>query len=291
MSKRILLFVGVNLLIVTTISFLVSIFGIDNYLNANALNLEMLIVFCLVWGMLGSIISLSLSRVIAKKTMDLMIINPNSPGQYHVLMSMIRQLSNEAKIPLPEVGIYESNELNAFATGPSKKRSLIALSSTLVQNMNEKEIRGVVGHEIAHIANGDMVTMTLVQGIVNAFVLFISRVVSFVVGKFVKEELEGIVRTGLTIVLDIILNLLGVIVISYYSRIREYKADLDSAKIAGKENMISALVRLKADYSYLDSDDKEIAAFKISNKEGYLSLFSTHPRLDERIENLRRSEI
>jgi heat shock protein HtpX len=192
---------------------------------------------------------------------------------------------------MPQVGIYQSPEMNAFATGPSKKRSLVAVSTGLLEKMNQQELEGVLGHEISHIANGDMVTMTLIQGVVNAFAMFLSRVISFAVGQLVKDEIRTLVRIVLTIVLDIALSILGTFVVAYFSRIREYKADYDSAKIAGKNNMVAALEGLKNRYQPLDNRGEALATLKISNKRSFLKLLSTHPPLEDRIEALKRTNI
>jgi heat shock protein HtpX len=281
------MFLIVNSLIVLTISIFTNILGIGNYLKAEGIDYNSLLLFCLFWGMAGSLISLFMSRFIAKKAMGVQVINTTNSGEYYFLTSIVTTLSRNAGIPTPEVGVYESEEMNAFATGPSKKKSLVAVSTGLLQRMNNKELEGVIGHEIAHIANGDMVTMTLLQGAVNAFAMFISRILGFFAGKFVKEDLEYIVRTIITIVFDIVFSLLGSLFVAYFSRLREFKADSDSAKIAGKENMIAALESLKANYIPLDTHGSSLATFKISNKKSILSIFSTHPPLEARINALR----
>jgi heat shock protein HtpX len=195
---------------------------------------------------------------------------------------------------MPQVGIYESPELNAFATGPTKNRSLVAVSTGLLERMDSGAVDGVLGHEVAHIANGDMVTMTLIQGIVNAFVMFFARIIAFIVGNFVRDDsLRYLVRFAVTIVLEIGLSILGMIVVGYFSRMREYRADRGGAKLAGRDKMIRALESLKAAYETRDEDQPaSLATLKISGKSGgLLALLSTHPPLDDRIARLRTAPI
>lgn len=291
MFKRIFLFLIVNVLVITTISIVTTIFGIGGFISQRGINYSNLIVYCLVWGMGGAFISLLLSRVIAKMAMGVNLLDTQNPTNHSDLVEIVIRLSQRACIPMPQVGIYESPEINAFATGPSKKRSLVAVSTGMLQKMNSQELEGVLGHEISHIANGDMVTMTLIQGVVNAFTMFLSRAIAFAVGQLVKEEISSIVRIVLTIILDIALSILGTFVVAYFSRNREYKADYDSAKIAGKNNMVAALEGLKNKYESLDNRGQSLATLKISNKSGFLKLLSTHPPLEDRIEALKRSNL
>lgn len=284
--KRIGLFLVTNILIMTTISIVTSLLGVNHYLTAQGINLPALLAFCLIYGMGASFISLALSKTIAKWTMGVKIIDMNGP--YQDLYLTVKRICTAAKIPMPEVGIYESNEINAFATGPTKKRSLVAVSTGLLNRMSREEVEGVLAHEITHISNGDMVTMTLIVGLVNAFSMFLSRIIAFAVSRLADEKMEYIVRIVVTIVLDIVFSILGSIVVSYFSRIREFKADKGSAKLVGREKMIAALESLKRGMN-IPEDERgpALASMKISSKKK-ISLFASHPSLDDRIEALRK---
>lgn len=293
-GKRIFLFFAVNILIVATLSIVTSLFGIQPYLNEKGINYESLIVFALIWGFGGAFISLALSKVMAKWMMGVQIIPTNTTNMTHLkLIDKVHRFSRNAGIQkMPEVGIYESPDLNAFATGPSKNNSLVAVSTGLLENMNEAELDGVLAHEVAHVANGDMVTMTLVQGVVNAFVIFVSRIIAHFASQFVDEEKQNAVRFGVTLVSEILLGILGMLVVSAFSRKREFRADAGGASLAGKNQMIAALQKLQTHY-HTDSaqdDQPAIASLKISGKSnGFLRLFSTHPDLEDRILKLKQS--
>lgn len=299
MLKRFFLFAVVNILVMITITTVLSILGINHYITAYGIDYTSLMIFCLVWGMGGAFISLALSRIMAKWMMGVQIIDPNTPGELGELVRTVHYLARAAKLPaMPEVGVYESPEINAFATGPSKSRALVAVSSGILRKMNRNELEGVLGHEIAHIANGDMVTMTLIQGIVNAFVMFLSRVIAFAISQAVasrdsddRESYNPMVNWIVTIVLEILFSILGSIVVSYFSRQREYRADAGGATYAGRENMINALRSLKNTTDFLDNSHSEMATLKISGKtSSFLALFSTHPNLDDRIERLSKAK-
>lgn len=291
-GKRIFLFLAVNILIITTISIVTSVLGLQPYLNAQGINYQSLMVFCLIWGFGGAFISLGLSRLMAKWMMGVKVIDPTTrdPGLSD-LVSRVHFFSKRAGLAkMPEVGIYESDDLNAFATGPSRNRSLVAVSTGLLRNMNPQEVDGVLAHEVAHIANGDMVTMTLVQGIVNAFVMFLARVIGFFASQFVDEGKRNIVQFGVVLVAEIFLGILGMIVVSAFSRRREFRADSGAAEISSSQNMIAALERLKLNqHIQTEADQPAIASLKISGKsKGFLKLFSTHPDLDDRIARLKK---
>jgi heat shock protein HtpX len=286
MSKRIILFILTNILVMVTVSLFVNLLGLNHYLTPYGMNWVALAVFCGIWGMAGAFISLAMSRFIAKKAMGVQVIDP---GSNHPLVMMVAGLCQGAGLPMPEVGIYDSPEINAFATGPTKKRSLIAVSAGLLRSMNRDEIEGVLAHEVSHIANGDMVTMTLVAGVVNAFAMFLSRVISYFVSLSVKEDVAYIVRFVLTIALDIIFSILGSIVVAFFSRAREYRADNGGALLAGKEKMIAALENLKRNFEPVDRRAASLDTLKISGRSNFLALFSTHPSLEKRIETLRNS--
>lgn len=300
MVKRIFLFIAVNALVILTVSIVTSALGLQPYLDANGINYEMLLAFCLVWGMVGSFISLALSRVMAKWMMGVKVIdqNTNDPT-LQKLVQMVNQYSMSAGIPMPQVGVYESPEVNAFATGPTKSRSLVAVSTGLLQRMDHEAVEGVIGHEIAHIANGDMVTMTLIQGVVNAFVMFLARAVAFAIMQALRsrddnsEGVGGIAYYVTVIVLEIFFMILGTIVIAWFSRLREFRADAGSAKIAGRDKMIHALESLKRTMEIEDPRHQKPAfqSMKIStrSKANWLRLFSTHPSLDDRIARLSRA--
>jgi len=296
LAKRIVLFLLVNFLVVTVISFILSFFNLQPYLSKYGLNYGSLAIFCLLWGMIGAFISLLLSKVMAKWMMGVQIIDPNTNDpNLRQLVETIHQLAKKAGLPkMPEVGIYNSPEVNAFATGPSKSNSLVAVSSGLLNRMRPEEVEGVLGHEITHIANGDMVTMTLLQGIINAFVMFFARVLAFAIARALgrKEDSESVspLMYQLTVfVLQIVFMILGSLVIAAYSRRREYRADAGGAILAGPQKMINALVALKKTVEIQDPSHQPeaIQAFKISSNAGLLSYFSSHPPLDERIARLQ----
>lgn len=298
MLKRIFLFVATNILIIATISIVTSVLGLHSYLTAHGLDYKQLAIFCAIWGTAGAFISLAMSKFMAKMALGVVIINPkNATREESFLLDVVHQLARKAGLKtMPEVGIYHSPEMNAFATGPSKNNSLVAVSSGLLMNMNRSEIEGVLGHEISHVANGDMVTMTLVQGVVNAFSLFLSRALAYAIsvatsrGEDRNGEISYIAYYALTFVFDILFTVLGtILVVAPYSRYREYRADKGGAKIAGKQNMIEALQRLQKGAGLEDDRAPSLAAFKIYHHSSWLDLFSTHPPLEKRIERLEKS--
>jgi heat shock protein HtpX len=293
MLKRILLFIATNILVIATISIITSALGLHSYLTAYGLDYQKLAIFCAIWGMTGSFISLLLSKFMAKMAMGVVIINPNiATREEHFLLDIIQGLARRAGLNrMPEVGIYHSPELNAFATGPSKNYSLVAVSSGLLNSMNRDEIEAVLGHEISHIANGDMVTMTLIQGIINSFALFLSRIIAYTISLSLSrdEEKEGISHVTymlLTFVFDILFTMLGSILVAAYSRWREFRADQGGAKLAGRDKMIAALRRLQANTEIEDDRAPSLAAFKISHHSSWLEIFSSHPPIEKRIARL-----
>lgn len=292
MMKRLLLFAAVNALVLVTISIVLQVFGVGPYLTARGIDYRALMFFCLAWGMGGAFISLSLSRVMAKWMMGVKVINPRTADAAEAgLLATVHALARGAGLPaMPEVGVYQSDEVNAFATGPTKSRALVAVSTGLLNRLDDGQVEGVLGHEVAHIANGDMVTMTLIQGVVNAFVMFIARVVAFAVSTQVKEESRRSVNFMVTIVLEILLSFLGAMVVAAFSRSREFRADKGGATLAGRGKMIAALQALRRSSGIPAEDDREhasIAAFKISGKSsGLMALLATHPPLEERIARL-----
>lgn len=284
------LFIVTNIFIVVTISMVLSLLGVRGYMTASGIDYQALMIFCLVWGMVGSFISLALSRVIAKWMMGVQVIDPNQPGQYAWLVNTTHEISRRAGLStMPQVGVFQSPDMNAFATGPMKSRALVAVSTGLLSGMSRDAIEGVIGHEVAHIQNGDMVTMTLIQGVVNAFVMFLSRVISFAVAQQVKEEHRFLVNFAVRIVLEIAIGLLGVMVVAWFSRRREFRADAGSAKLVGRNQMIAGLRTLQSAFGQSRTEvPASMAALQISNggRGGLRELFATHPPLAERIRAL-----
>ncbi|WP_408009645.1 protease HtpX [Pseudalkalibacillus sp. A8] len=289
MAKRIFLFILTNILVLTTIMIVLSLLGVNNYIQGGNIMFGQLLVFSAVVGFSGSFISLAISRWMAKKMMGVKVINPDGPlSSYEQdLVDRVHRLSRAAGLTkMPEVGIYDSPEVNAFATGPSKRRSLVAVSSGLLQNMDDDAVEGVLAHEVAHIANGDMVTMTLLQGIINTFVVFLSRIAAWAVAQLVDEDKAAIVHFLAIIVFQIAFSILGSIVVMAYSRYREFHADRGGADLAGKDKMIHALESLRAHVNRVDTRQEALASMKISGGKKKRMLFSTHPDLDERIRRL-----
>ncbi len=287
-AKRIFLFMIVNVLVMMTISIVLSMVGAGRYVGPGGLDYGALAVFCLVWGMAGSLISLALSRVMAKWTMGVKLLDPKSSDP---LVVMVRDLSERAGIPMPEVGVYDSPEMNAFATGPTRSRALVAVSSGLLESMDRDELEGVIGHELAHVANGDMVTLTLLQGVINAFVMFLSRVIAFAIARGDRDDRRSSYGTQRMVVflLEMVLGFFGMMVVAWFSRWREFRADAGSARLAGKQKMIAALAALQARFEPVD-EQPAYAAFKIAGGAGGLmALLSTHPPLKDRIAALRAS--
>jgi heat shock protein HtpX len=284
MGKRIFLFLLTNLAIVLTLTVVVSVLGV-----AGGPDLGSLAVFCLIWGMGGAFISLQMSRWIAKRATGVHLIDGRSgDAQLDWLYQTIERLTRQANLPMPEVGVYESGEVNAFATGPSKSRSLVAVSAGLLRAMRQEEIEGVLAHEVSHIANGDMVTMTLLQGIMNAFVMVFARVIASVVTRSDDNRRGGGGMYFLVvIVLQIVLGILASLITAWFSRYREYRADAGGAHLAGRERMLGALRRLAANRELVDTSHQALATMKINDLPGWAALFSTHPPLEDRIAALQ----
>ena len=299
MTKRIFLLMAVNILVMTTITLVLGLLGAGKYFPQGGL--ASLAVFCLVWGFGGAFISLALSRLMAKWMMGVRVIPPDTsdPG-LRGLVETVHELARGAGLPrLPEVGIYESDDVNAFATGPTKSRALVAVSSGLLQRMGSREVAGVLGHEVTHIANGDMVTMTLIQGVVNAFVLFLSRVLAFLISQAMRSRDDrgsggGMMEFLLVIVFQIVFSLLGSLVVCWFSRQREFRADAGGARLAGRENMINALQALGHLYdpqlaAAEASRTQTFQSLKISGQAGGLmALLATHPPITQRIARLEQ---
>ena len=289
-AKRIAMFVAVNLLIILTLSITLNLLGVGYYFTARGIDYHALLVFCLVWGMGGAFISLGLSRIMAKWMMGVQVIDPatTEPGLSE-LVSTVHRLASAAGLPaMPEVGIYPSPEINAFATGPTKSRALVAVSAGLLERLDRYQLEGVLGHEISHIANGDMVTMTLLQGVINALVMFLARIIAFFLANRGRDEDSSAAPSYLVIfLLEIVLSFLGMIAVAAFSRWREYRADAGGARLAGREKMIDALEGLRRNIEYADLTRRQsLATLKISGGRRF-SLFATHPPLEDRIERLK----
>ena len=298
MTKRIFLFVLVNVLVMITITAILGLLGAGHYLPQGGLS--SLAVFCLVWGFGGAFISLGLSRLMAKWFMGVQVIPPDtSDASLRELVETVHGLARAAGLPnMPEVGIYNSPDANAFATGPTKARALVAVSTGLLQNMRPRERAGVLGHEVTHIANGDMVTMTLIQGVINSFVLFLSRVLAFVISQAMRSRNErdsggGLLQFVLVMVFQIVFSILGSIIVCWFSREREFRADAGGARLAGRDNMIEALKALSRVYNprAAAAEARHTQAFqslKISGRSsGLLALLATHPPIEQRIARLQ----
>ncbi len=288
--KRIFLFILTNVLVVTVLGVVASLLGVNRYLSSSGLNLGSLLGFALVMGFGGAIISLLISKPMAKWTAGVRIIEQPQSADEAWIVDTVRKLAANAGIGMPEVGIFEG-EANAFATGAFKNSALVAVSTGLLIGMTREEIEAVIGHEIAHVANGDMVTMTLIQGVMNTFVVFLSRVIGYAVDGFLRKGDERSSGPGIgymitTLVLDIVLGFAASMVVAWFSRHREFRADAGSAQLLGrKQPMINALARLGG--MQAGALPKSVAAFGITGGIG--QLFATHPPLEERIAALQNS--
>ena len=288
-AKRIVFFTLVNILVIASITVLTTVvcalLGVDPAVATSST--IGLIIFSAVFGMGGSIISLFMSKWIAKRMMKLQMIEPTTTDpQQREIIDMVHAMARRARLPkMPEVGFYNSPEMNAFATGPSKSNSLVAVSSGLVNSLDKGELEAVIGHEVAHIANGDMVTLTLLQGIINTFVIFISRILANIVASQFERN-RFMIQFALIIVMQIAFSMLGSIVVSWFSRRREFRADAGGAKYSSPENMINALKKLSGQTLEYDKNDS-LAAFKISGPQ-ISALFRSHPPLEQRIAALQR---
>ncbi|OGA61656.1 MAG: zinc metalloprotease HtpX [Betaproteobacteria bacterium RIFCSPLOWO2_12_FULL_65_14] len=283
--KRIFLFLATNLAIVLVLSLSMRVLGVEPYLNELGLNLTALLVFAAVMGFGGAFISLALSKWIAKKSVGAEVITqPRTSTEQWLLQTVARQ-AQAAGIAMPEVAVYDSPEVNAFATGMRKNAALVAVSTGLLERMTREEAEAVLGHEVSHVANGDMVTLALIQGVVNTFVLFLSRVIGHVVDRVVfrTERGQGPAFFVTMIVAEVVLGILASIIVMWFSRQREFRADQGGARLAGRQHMIAALRRLASLHAAPLPD--RMAAFGISgaNGAGLRRLFMTHPPLEERI--------
>ncbi|MCK9989524.1 MAG: protease HtpX [Rugosibacter sp.] len=290
--KRIVLFLATNFAIVLVLSLSMRLLGVEPYLTGQGLNLQSLLIFAAVMGFGGSFISLAISKWMAKKSMGVRVIERPANPTESWLVDTIRNYAVNAGINMPEVGIFDSPQVNAFATGMSKNNSLVAVSSGLLQQMTREEAEAVLGHEIAHIANGDMVTLALIQGVVNTFVMFLSRVIGHTVDRVVfKSERSGGPAFFITMIIaELVLGVLASIIVMWFSRQREFRADHGGASLAGRKNMIAALERL--DSLHPAPLPEKMAAFGIAGggASGIKRLFMTHPPLAERIAALKAAQ-
>ncbi|WP_324710075.1 protease HtpX [Pseudomonas citronellolis] len=292
---RILLFLATNLAVVLVASITLSLLGFNGVMAANGvdLNLQALLVYCAVFGFAGSIISLFLSKWMAKTTTGTEIISQPRTRHEQWLLQTVEQLSREAGIKMPEVGIFPAYEANAFATGWNRNDALVAVSQGLLERFSPDEVRAVLAHEIGHVANGDMVTLALIQGVVNTFVMFFARIFGNFVDKavFKTEEGRGPAYYIATIVAELVLGILASIIVMWFSRRREFRADAAGAHLAGSNAMIAALQRLRAEQGVPVHMPDNLTAFGINGglKHGLAGLFMSHPPLEERIEALRNA--
>jgi heat shock protein HtpX len=287
--KRIVLFILTNLAIVAMLTIVAQLTGLEAWLARQGTSLVGLLVFATLFGFAGSIISLALSKWLAKRTMGVRIIEaPTSPTDQW-LLETVRVLARNAGLAMPEVGVFDSPQPNAFATGPRRNNALVAVSSGLLVSMNRSEIEAVLGHEITHVANGDMVTLTLLQGVVNTFVILLSRLIGNVVDRSISRDSDGRGAAYLVTVLvtQMVLGVLASLIVMWFSRQREYRADAGGARLAGRESMISALQRLAQTHD--EPLPAQLNAFGIAGGEGagWQRLLMSHPPLEERIAALR----
>jgi heat shock protein HtpX len=286
--KRIFLFVLTNVAVIAVMSVVLSLLGVDRFLTQAGLNLPMLLVFSLVVGFTGSIFSLLISKPMAKWSTGAHVISAPSNSTELWLIDTVRKLSDRAGIAMPEVAVYEG-DANAFATGAFKNSALVAVSTGLLQSMTKDEVEAVLGHEIAHIANGDMVTMTLVQGVVNTFVVFLSRVVGYFVDRAISRnnnEGPGIGYMVTVMVCQIVFGIAASMIVAWFSRHREFRADAGSAKLLGSpQPMVQALARLGGIEP--TALPENLKAFGINDRPGFMALFSSHPPIEQRIAALR----
>lgn len=290
--KRILLFLITNFAVLAVITIITRIFGLDRYITEYGIDYRALAVFSLLWGSVGSIIALFMSKSAAKRTMGVQIIQSPSNDRENWLVETVQRQAQSVGIGMPEVGIFQSRGPNAFATGANRNHALVAVSSGLFDSMSREEAEAVLGHEVSHVANGDMITMTLLQGILNAFVLFISRVIGFVMSSASKGRGGG-VRAGNfigTMIAQFVLGFLAALIIKWFSRYREFHADAGAAKLSGNMNMINALKALQR-VSDPEPLKGQFVGFGVSGvKSTVAKLFSTHPPLEDRVVALENNK-
>jgi len=288
---RIVLFLMTNLAVMALLAIVVKLTGLDVYAyRRGGLNLQALLVLAAVMGMGGSFISLAMSKWMAKMSTGAQVITQPRNASEQWLVDTVRQHAEKAGIGMPEVAIYDGPEMNAFATGMTKNSSLVAVSTGLLQSMDRDQVDAVLGHEISHVANGDMVTMALLQGVLNTFVIFLARVIGTLVDRALAGNRDsgggGFAYFAIVMVLQVVLGLLASLIVMAFSRWREFRADAGGARLAGRDAMISALQRLAGNHGE-DTLPKSLVAFGISGEKGIARLFMSHPPLEERIAALR----
>lgn len=290
--KRVFLFLATNLAVVLVLSVVARLLGIDRYLAANGGNMGGLLVFAALFGFGGALISLAISKWMAKRSMGVRVIEQPANPTEQWLVSTVRAQAQQAGIGMPEVGIFDSPQPNAFATGARRDAALVAVSSGLLRSMNQKEVEAVLAHEVSHVANGDMVTLTLIQGVVNTFVIFLARIIGNIVDRtvFKSEDGRGIAYFGTVIVAELVLGILASTIVMAFSRHREYRADAGGARLAGTQNMIGALQALQRQHQPTPLPE-QMAALGITGgrSSGIKRLFMSHPPLEERIAALQNA--
>lgn len=291
---RIVLFAATNVAILVVLSVVARIFGLDQMVNqSGGINFTALLVFSAVIGMAGSFVSLLMSKFMAKRSVGARVIETPTSEAEMWLVQTVERLADQAGIGVPEIAVYDSPTVNAFATGARRDAALVAVSTGLMRSMKRNEVEAVLGHEIAHVANGDMITLTLIQGVVNTFVIFLSRIAGYIVDGLINRGASrghGIGFFVTSIFAQIVLGFLASMIVAWFSRYREYRADEGGARYAGRGNMIAALQRLKQG-ARQEALPENMAAFGISGglTRGLAHLFATHPPLDQRIEALASS--
>ncbi|MDX1465529.1 MAG: protease HtpX [Halomonas sp.] len=295
---RILLFLGTNLAVILVASITLRLLGVEGYLTEQGMNFNALLIFCFIFGMAGSMISLFISKWMAKRSTGTVVIETPSNSTEQWLLDTVGELAREAGIKMPEVGIFPAQQSNAFATGWNKDDALVAVSAGLLNRMRPEEVRAVLAHEIGHVANGDMVTLALVQGVLNTFVMFFARVVAHLVDGFLKSRSDGEGGLGfmgyfaVVIVAEIVFGLIASAIVAWFSRFREYRADSAGARLAGSGAMINALARLKAETEMPDQMPDTLRAMAITKGQTRSlmeRLFASHPPLDDRIRALKEA--
>jgi len=286
--KRVMLFLATNFAVVIVLMVITSLLGVNRWFTEQGLNYEALLVFAAVFGMGGAFISLLISKPMAKWSMRVQLIDQPRSADESWLLATVQRQAQAAGIGMPEVGVFDAPEPNAFATGANRNKALVAVSTGLLRTMGREEVEAVLGHEISHVANGDMITLTLVQGVVNTFVIFAARVIGYFIDKVVFKNERGIgMGYYMTVLaLDILFGILAMMIVAWFSRQREFRADAGGARLAGRGKMVGALQRLAGAYGQ-STLPKQMAAFGING--GIKSLFATHPPIAERIARLQQA--
>jgi len=291
---RILLFLLTNIAVLVVASIVLSVLGVERYISSSGLNLTSLLIFCAVFGFTGSIISLLLSKKMAKWGSKAQVIEQPRNHKEQWLLTTVQELANDAGIKMPEVAVFPAHEANAFATGWNKNDALVAVSSGMLDRYPPDEIRAVMAHEIGHVANGDMVTLTLIQGVVNTFVMFFARIAGYAVDQFLRKDDEGEGSVGwgyyiATMVFEILFGILASMIVMWFSRYREFRADEAGARLAGKGAMIAALARIQSEHEVSHMPDTMVAfGIRRGRKSSFGELFSSHPPINDRIAALQK---